>query len=139
MTAPIYFFIPGTPVQQGSKTGFSRFGSRSVQMTDQNAKTLKPWRHTVATHADRGITFDGPLAVTLTFIMPRPKKPRWHLPAVKPDVDKLARAVLDGLTDGGLIEDDARVCDLDIKERYHETGIPGRELIGVHVAVEEIP
>ena len=127
----VEFFIPGTPVQQGSKSGFSRVGSTSVQMTDQNAKTLKPWRQTVATHADRGVTFDCPLSVELTFVMPRPKRPRWDVPAVKPDVDKLARAVLDGLTDGGLIADDARVVRLLCVEEYATVANP----VGVHVAV----
>ena len=125
------FFIPGTPIQQGSKTGFSRLGSRRVQITDQNAATLKPWRHTVAAHADRGITHDGPLQVDLLFVMPRPKRPRWALPAVKPDIDKLARAVLDGLTDGGLIADDARVVRLNLSEEYATQQSP----VGVHVAV----
>jgi len=127
----VEFFIPGIPVQQGSKSGFSRVGSTSVQMTDQNAKNLKPWRHTVATHADRGITFDCPVSVELTFVMPKPKKPRWSTPAVKPDIDKLERAMLDGLTDGGLIADDARVVRLLAVLEYAEDNNP----VGVHVAV----
>jgi Holliday junction resolvase RusA-like endonuclease len=127
----VEFFIPGTPVQQGSKSGFSRMGSTSVQMTDQNAKNLKPWRHTIATHADRGVTFDRPVHVEATFVMPKPKRPRWTTPAVKPDIDKLTRALLDGLTDGGLIADDARVVSLLVKEEYAEEKNP----VGVHVAV----
>lgn len=107
-------------------------------MTDQNAKTLKPWRHTVATHADRGITFDGPLAVKLLFILPKPKRPRWDYPAVKPDIDKYTRALLDGLTDGGLIEDDARVVDLNVMKRYQDTALPFWANTGVYVEVEEI-
>ena len=125
------FFIPGIPVQQGSKSGFSRMNSKSVQMTDQNAKKLKPWRHTVATHADRGVTFDCPVHVELTFVMPKPKRPRWTTPAVKPDLDKLVRAVGDGLTDGGLIADDARIVSLLTKKEYAGPDNP----VGVHVAV----
>jgi len=127
----VEFFIPGIPVQQGSKSGFSRAGSTSVQMTDQNKAKLKPWRHTVATHADRGITFDRPVSVELTFVMPKPKRPRWTTPAVKPDIDKLARALLDGLTDGGLVADDARVVRLLCVQEYAEADNP----VGVHVAV----
>ena len=127
----VEFFIPGIPVQQGSKSGFSRVGSTSVQMTDQNAKNLKPWRHTVATQADRGVTFDCPVSVELTFVMPKPKRPRWRVPAVKPDIDKLTRALLDGLTDGGLVADDARVVRLLCVEEYAEADNP----VGVHVAV----
>ncbi|MBC7594563.1 MAG: RusA family crossover junction endodeoxyribonuclease [Kineosporiaceae bacterium] len=100
-------------------------------MTDQNAKNLKPWRHTVATHADRGVTFDCPVSVELTFVMPKPKRPRWTTPATKPDIDKLERAMLDGLTDGGLIADDARVVRLLAVLEYAEVDNP----VGVHVAV----
>ena len=128
---PVEFFIPGMPIQQGSKSGFSRIGSTSVQMTDQNKDKLKPWRHTVAARADIGITFDCPVSVELTFVMPKPKKPRWSTPAVKPDIDKLERAVLDGLTDGGLLYDDARVVRLLGVLEYAEGDNP----VGVHVSV----
>lgn len=128
MTA-VEFFIPGVPVQQGSKTAFV-IGKRAV-VTDQNKAQLKPWRAIVAAHADRGVTFDEPVAVVLRFVMPRPQRPRWSVPAVKPDIDKLVRALLDGLTDGGLIADDARVVNLTASEEYATPGGP----IGVHVAV----
>ena len=128
---PVEFFIPGVPIQQGNKSGFSRIGSTSVQMTDQNKDKLKPWRHTVAARADIGITFDCPVSVELTFVMPKPKKPRWSTPAVKPDLDKLTRALLDGLTDGGLLADDARVVRLLAIEEYAGEGNP----VGVHVSV----
>lgn len=119
----VEFFVPGTPVPQGSKTAFV-VGRRAV-VTDANRATLKPWRATVAAYADFARTFSGPVAVTLLFLMPRPQKPRWEYPAVKPDLDKLVRAALDGLTDGGLLEDDARVVDLDAKERYATDGKVG--------------
>jgi Holliday junction resolvase RusA-like endonuclease len=129
MSDTVSFFIPGRPVQQGSKTAFV-VGRRAV-VTDQNQATLKPWRATVAAHADRGVTFDVPVAVHLRFVMPRPARPRFTVPAVKPDIDKLVRAVLDGLTDGGLIADDARVVSLTAVEQYESTGSP----VGVHVEV----
>jgi len=125
----VEFFIPGTPVQQGSKTAFV-VGTRAV-VTDQNKATLKPWRATVAAHADRGVTFDRPVCVELTFVMPRPQRPRWNVPAVKPDIDKLVRAVLDGFTDAGLLADDARVVRLLAVEEYAGDDNP----VGVHVAV----
>lgn len=121
----VIIFILGTPVPQGSKTAYV-VGRRAV-VTDQNRAKLKPWRAVVAAHADIGRTFDCPVEVTLTFHMPKPQRPRWTRPAVKPDIDKLARAVLDGLTDGGLIADDARVVDLHVKE-YYATSTHGVEL-----------
>ena len=129
MSETVRFFIPGIPVQQGSKTAFV-VGKRAV-VTDQNKAKLKPWRAVVAAHADRGVTFDEPVAVGLIFYMPRPARPRWNVPAVKPDIDKLVRALLDGLTDGGLISDDARVVRLTAEERYATPDSP----VGVHVGV----
>lgn len=125
----VSFFVPGTPVPQGSKTAFV-VGKRAV-VTDANRAKLKPWRATVADYADIARTFAGPVSVTLLFILPRPQRPRWDTPAVKPDIDKLARAALDGLTDGGLLEDDARVIDLNVKKRYSTFAVR----VGMHVKV----
>jgi Holliday junction resolvase RusA-like endonuclease len=52
---------------------------------------------------------------------------------VKPDIDKLTRAILDGLTDGGLLADDARVVELHITKRYPTPGDP----TGVGIDVTE--
>ena len=90
-------------------------------MVDANAAKLKPWRATVAKAADLGVTFDCPVAVQIRFDMPMPKRPKFSRPAVKPDVDKLARAVLDGLTDGGLLVDDSLVVRLVVDEFYSES------------------
>ncbi|TFC59453.1 MULTISPECIES: RusA family crossover junction endodeoxyribonuclease [unclassified Cryobacterium] len=129
----VEFFIPGVPVQQGSKSGFSPKGSNRVQMTDQNKVKLKPWRATVTTHTPVPVVFDCPVYVELTFVMPRPKKPRFKTPAVMPDIDKLTRAVFDGITDAGLWKDDARVVRMLVAEEYAGEGNP----VGVHVAVSE--
>lgn len=62
---------------------------------------------------------DGPLKLTVEFRlrMPasRPARVRrvgraWH--TVTPDLDKLVRSTCDALTTGGLIADDARICQL---------------------------
>jgi Holliday junction resolvase RusA-like endonuclease len=128
----VQFLIPGTPVQQGSKTAFV-VGKRAV-VTDQNKATLKPWRATVAAAASQhAVGFDVPVTVVLRFVMPRPKKPRFDVPAVKPDIDKLTRAVLDGLTDGGVLKDDSRVVGLFVTESYAGND----DARGVHVTVVE--
>lgn len=115
----VTFQVVGVPVSQGSKTGYV-VGRRAV-LVDANAKALKPWRAQIAKAADLGVTFDCPVYVGLRFFMPCPKRPKFSRPAVKPDIDKLARAVLDGLTDGGLLADDSRVVDLHVSEMYSES------------------
>ena len=125
----VEFFIPGIPVQQGSKTAFIVKGK--AVMTDQNAKALKPWRATVTRHTPGGQLFDCPVYIEANFIMPRPQRPKFDLPAVTPDLDKLTRALFDGITDAGLWADDARVTRMLVAEEYATDDNP----VGVHVLV----
>jgi Holliday junction resolvase RusA-like endonuclease len=131
MTDTVSFFIEGVPFPQGSKTVSQAKGR--AWLRDANAARLKPWRHVIATHADLGVTFDCPVIVTLSFVLPRPQRPRWAVPAVKPDIDKLCRAILDGLQDGGLLAEDSRVVTLTATKRYPNPGDP----TGVGIDVTE--
>jgi crossover junction endodeoxyribonuclease RusA len=106
--------VYGLPAPQGSKSfkGFSGNGKAYMQ---ESSIHLRPWRDSViwACREDKkGYRADEPLSVTITFYMPRPKKPKWNRPAVKPDIDKLIRSTLDALKIGGRIEDDCRVVEL---------------------------
>ena len=126
------FFVPGIPAPQGSKTGYV-VGGRAV-VVDKNPAVLKPWRVAIAAYASNYRVDPGPVQVALIFVMPRPKRPKYPVPATKPDIDKLVRAVLDGLVQGKLIEDDSLVVSLIASERYStEESIPG-----VHIAVQPI-
>lgn len=124
------FFAEGAPVPQGSKNAYVR-GGRAV-MVDANA-SLKPWRAAVRAAAEEAIagegweTLDEPCRVGMEFIMPQPKRPRWGVPAVKPDLDKLTRAVFDALTDAGVWRDDSRVVCMEVTKRYEddEGAVPG--------------
>jgi Holliday junction resolvase RusA-like endonuclease len=59
--------------------------------------------------------------------MPKPKSAAKKLvyPTTKPDVDKLARAVLDGLVAGGAMKDDAQVSMVIAEKRYAIDRAPG--------------
>ena len=124
------FFAEGVPVPQGSKNAYVR-GGRAV-LVDANAR-LRPWRSAVRSAAEEAIEaagwemLDEPCRVYLGFTMPRPKRPRWGVPAVKPDLDKLTRAVFDALTDAGVWRDDSRVVSMEVTERYEddEGAVPG--------------
>src|SRR5437870_3178665 len=93
--------VPGIPVSQGS---MKTVGPGRV--VHSNAARLLPWRDAVAWHtrqemaaADLTEPLEGPIAVQATFALPRPKsaaKARWA-PDRKPDIDKLARGLLDSL------------------------------------------
>lgn len=111
---PLIFFIEGTPIPQGSKTAI-RHGTRA-RLIEANKK-LKPWRNTLQTALTAqaaGRRIEGPFTIRLSFLFTPPQRPRYRnangegIHAVKPDVDKLTRAVLDSLTNADIIDDDAR-------------------------------
>jgi len=136
----IHVFVPGTPVPQGS---VDVFRGRVVSVK----APLQRWRAAIrrATVAKLvGDPMDGPLSVSLVFQLEPPQRPRWPLPAVKPDLDKLTRAVFDSLstvkdrktkaTIKGAITDDARIVSFTAVKTYH--GTPG---VMITITKQETP
>ena len=126
MAPTLRFWIEGKPEPQGSKTaGKRKDGTPFVR--DKNPKGLKLWRQTVhdgileQSALSEISMIDLPVILRMTFWLPRPKdRPKTIdvLPIVRPDVDKLARAVMDSLTSSRLIKDDAIVYDMHPIKRY---------------------
>jgi len=137
----LHFFVPGLPAPQGSK----RYLGKGI--TVESSKRVAPWRADVraaaetALNGDHQALWDNPLAVQLAFFLPRPKShygtgrnsdrlkdsaPLY--PAVTPDADKLARAVLDGIT-GVVFADDKTVVDLKVRKLYAESTRPGVSVV----------
>lgn len=124
----------GTAVQQGSKTMIRDGQGHGVGMREDAATRLGPWRDNVrrVAEAERLLAepADYPVRVDLKFYFARPKsrgRATWH--SVKPDPDKLARAVLDALTDARVLRDDSRVADLRVRKRYVRFGDPGVQIL----------
>jgi crossover junction endodeoxyribonuclease RusA len=122
----IHFFVPGVPVPQGSKSV-----SRSGHLYDVNAKQLKAWRKKIAeviAESGLGESIDTPMSMSVTFCFERPKShfnksgltknaPRKH--TSKPDLDKLIRALGDGIaTDAQLLKDDSYIVSVNAEKRY---------------------
>jgi len=116
----IEFTVPGVAVPQGSKQGYV-VGKRAV-IVDANKAKLKPWRTLVRDHAETVLAgrtgFDRACFVLVDFHLPRPKSVFRLRPSVKPDVDKLARSILDSLTDSGVLKDDSLVVSLSVQKYY---------------------
>jgi len=125
---------PGKPCRGRSCFGGTIVG---VTVTDQGGKELEAWQEHVFVQAlsarnvsgMRAIARPAACEVTMVFVMPRPAG-HWTasgsltaegrakpLPSVKPDLDKMQRAVLDGLS-RALVEDDAQVCVAHLYETY---------------------
>lgn len=122
----VRFNIVGLPAPQGSKTRMPNGALVEGSSTTGRAR-LNDWRSTVAAvaHQQRQLVevpFDGPVQVTVDFRFPVPKSRsktyRQQLAAgtidgwkpTKPDLDKLCRALGDGLVQGGLIARDELIC-----------------------------
>lgn len=123
-------FVPGRPAPQGSKRHVG--GGRMIE----SSKYVAPWRETVRHHAATQMAgnapIDGPATVRVTFVLPRPKsEPKSTRPHTRrPDLDKLARAVLDALT-GPAILDDSQVVRLDVHKRTAQPEEPSGAVIEV--------
>lgn len=133
----VNFDVIGTPSGQGSKSAVVRGGKAVViEGRSNNQRALyENWRADVASAARQARTvtvdghavvlapLDGPLRVTARFRAKMPASyPKWqHVDGIAwkltaPDLDKLARALGDGLTAGGLIADDRLIVEWSLSK-----------------------
>ena len=151
----VSFFVPGLPRPGGSKTAtlIRRKGGEIVMKngrplitTRDDAKGNKEWKAQVAYFANthyQGQPLDCPLAIEVTFVMPRLKghfgsgknanvlkanAPAFH--TVKPDCTKLLRAAEDALT-GILWRDDAAISLQIVRKVFGDR-------TGMHITVRTL-
>jgi Holliday junction resolvase RusA-like endonuclease len=128
--------VLGTAQPQGSKTVYA---GRAV---DANAKKLKPWRKAVTQAVieqtgDWKLTAD-PIQVSFDVFLPRPRTVTRPLHTVKPDADKIARALCDGITDAKTIwVDDSQVIDLRVRKHYVWEELEPQVTIRIYNALEK--
>lgn len=131
MSEVITFTAPGDPIPQGSKSAFVR-GKRAV-MIEANPR-LKTWRQIVTLYARRHagkFTGHRALHVTYVFYLTKPKSVLRWLPWVKPDLDKLIRAVNDSISNAGVWDDDSRVTAITSRKRYADDANPPGAIITI--------
>lgn len=115
------FTILGLPATKGSTRSFINPRTRTV-VTLPDAKRLGEWTQAAgwAARAARLPLLPRSDAVSVyalfEFVRPQSAKRR-GFPTVKPDGDKLIRALLDALTGIGYV-DDAQVVDVIVSKRY---------------------
>jgi crossover junction endodeoxyribonuclease RusA len=133
----IAFVVPGTPKPQGALVRSPRGG-----LYHRDGARLRRWRIAISSAARLAAggrpPATGPVMVVARFVMARPA--HHYLPANgrravrelrldapkyptgSPDVDKLARALLDALT-AVVIDDDAQVATLTATKVYEADGL----------------
>lgn len=95
----------------------------NVQADDPDG-TGKEWRDRLIIAGQKlrqanGFTFEGPVSIDVTFVLDRPAAASKRLwPHVIPDVDKLARMLLDALQTAQVIKNDALVVELTARKCY---------------------
>ena len=114
--------VPGVPVGQGRLTTYA-----PGRTAHSNAKALLPWRETIAAHTrwamtDAGISepLEGPLTLTATFTLSRPKsaaRSRWA-PDKRPDLSHLLRALEDATVQAAAVVDDCQYVDERVSKVY---------------------
>lgn len=62
-------------------------------------------------------TLEGPLAVTIVFVYPNPQRRKMCAPATRPDVDNLAKKILDS-ANNCIWFDDSQIVELRVIKRY---------------------
>lgn len=152
--APLTFTVEHKPAPKGSLAPKGRRGQR-VRLVEQVAGS-KPFRVAVAAAARRavagravagrpGYPLVGPVEVHLVCAFDKPasypKRRRcWPVSRGSGDLDKLARNVLDALTDAGVVGDDSQVCRLVADKDYAGFGVAaGRAEAGAWVMVRPHP
>lgn len=125
--------VYGLPIPQGRPRA-SRTRDGGVRMRDPD--TSRDWKRTVLAQvlpSRPSAPLEGPLALRLTFFLPRPaslpRRVQHH--TRRPDLDNLVKAVADALR-GVVYHDDAQVTSLWAAKQYDATP-------GVAIRVEPLP
>lgn len=156
----LVLFVGGDPIAQGSMRPYAARTKAGVYTGKvgmaADSSRLDNWRSAVQTAAAAAIRVDpdyplaplgGPLHIQIEFRMPRPQRhfiagnilrglrpdaPVWPIDGVASrDIDKLVRAIFDGIKAGGAVIDDRNFTQLETMRVYAEPG----ELAGAHIEI----
>lgn len=142
------FFVPGEPITEGSTRAFA--SGQRVVVTHDRGPELAAWRIKVRRAAEAAAQaayweprYDGPVEVWAEFRLPRPKsapKSRKHA-QMKPDLDKLQRAVGDALAPykrPGVLRDDSRIVAWSAVKRYADDAHPVGVMVRISKALDHL-
>lgn len=132
--------VDGRPAPKGSRiAGITKTGNT---YTRPGSRYEKPWVEAVKAATQLAIRHhrptEKPYVVTLDFRLKRPQTNRAKMPwwPTAHDIDKLVRAVIDGLVQGGALEDDRHVISLTATKHYADRAIPEGVDVTIATAVD---
>lgn len=132
MSEHVRFFVPGIVVAQGRPRAFAVNGR--VIMTDppKSRDWKQAFREVASQHVLPDMPWEGPLRMSVSFFLPRPKSVsanRRPYPIVKPDLDNLLKAVKDALS-GVFYKDDRQVVEYSkVEKAYDDAHMAGVEVV----------
>lgn len=144
MTRSLSFSVFGEAVTQGNKRAFPVYRGKGSEreftgktvITEKGGARLAEWRNAIVLAARAAMNgadpIEGPVGISLMFYVKQPKRPKYVLPAVRPDWEKLSRAVCDALTAAGVYRDDGQIVTAAVCKRY------AMDTPRVEVIVEEV-
>lgn len=125
----MYVRVEGTPKPQPRPRAFVRGKHAGVY----NPASADDWREAVQAAFEEALMasmeplLGGGLWLEVEFHLPRPAALRrkkdpdhalWNA-RKRPDLDNLAKAVMDAMTKAGVWDDDGQVCDLRLRKKFH--------------------
>ena len=137
----VTFVIKGIPkVKQRP-----RFAARNGKILTYTPKTTASFENLVKLKAEQEFDhpLDGAINLAIRFHLPRPKRLIWKtkpMPEVysdkRPDIDNLAKSIIDGLN-GIAFKDDGQIADLHVTKKYHAGNNEPKTIIMVENVKEE--
>lgn len=112
--------IPGTPVPKARPRTVIQ-GGRAHTYTPRKTRQWEETVRAVAMLHRPPAPYEGPLAVTMVFYLPKPKSSKRRWPSVKPDLDNLIKACSDALN-GVIWRDDSQIVKQTCEKRYGDHG-----------------
>lgn len=134
-----HFLVTGKPVPKGSmRVSHDKYGDAHMYSDQPGLKTWETAvQYTAKQAMRRNSPSSNPIEIVLEFVVPAPKRREgelWPIQKGTGDIDKLTRAMLDGMN-GIVYVDDAQVVRLLASKRYCSSTRP----VGVTVWVYAVP
>ena len=123
----VKFSVVGPPVPKSRP----RVVTKGKMRFAYTPKRVRDWEDIIREEAKKHFErpFDGPVVVSLIFLMPRPKSRRLeYWVATTPDLDNLEKSVLDALNEVAYM-DDRLVVVKSSSKRYVQKEEPGVQVI----------